>query len=332
MKNYYKYGRTSLTLKCPDKETASWVQEFITPSFKQIEEKKTNWLISYKANKNTWLKYKNLQQETKTLELDIFSLHRSFFKLPAIIIQNNQTLFFNSDGETFIKINKKQKDVKITAKEYNNRARASIIRILREVIQNECLNLNQIPLHASAFCNNKNEGIVIFGEKNSGKTTLLTECLRDKNFKYLANDRIMLNLQGDKIIARGIPTFVGIKTDRGKISKSPALFCKELNAKKSEKMKVLAFVHLETEKSTEESQLRELEREAANRRLLENLLKGENGKLLFSEVFLDKSHEPLEENLLSDLDKLTKISPVFYFSKRGTKESSVKEILKLIKS
>ena len=58
-------------------------------------------------------------------------------------------------------------------------------------------------MHAAA-CERSGHGILILGEKGAGKTTLLNYFL-DKGSDYVANDRVFLISDKDKIYIEGFP-------------------------------------------------------------------------------------------------------------------------------
>ncbi len=54
-----------------------------------------------------------------------------------------------------------------------------------------------------------NKGVIITGKSGSGKTTLLSKLLKN-GYGYIANDRLAIKNDGDKIIVCGIPYSMGI--------------------------------------------------------------------------------------------------------------------------
>lgn len=85
-----------------------------------------------------------------------------------------------------------------------------LLRIVREVYYRKCLKLGRVAFHAASVVNESGECILISGQKGSGKSTLLYNILHDTNLMFLDNDRVMLGVTNDKIIAHSMSSTVNI--------------------------------------------------------------------------------------------------------------------------
>lgn len=71
---------------------------------------------------------------------------------------------------------------------------------------------NYYPLHGAAVAFKDRKGILIIGDTNSGKTTMAVALLRNRDFKFLCDDKIILTLnKGDSINVLAFPEYVGIR-------------------------------------------------------------------------------------------------------------------------
>ena len=73
---------------------------------------------------------------------------------------------------------------------------------------------NYAIIHGACITKNGN-GIMIVGDAGAGKTTLMMKFLRE-GYTYVANDRLAVKKDFDKIIACGIPFSMGIRSENAK--------------------------------------------------------------------------------------------------------------------
>jgi len=65
-------------------------------------------------------------------------------------------------------------------------------------------------LHGAALASSA-RGIIIAGPKEAGKTTLAIHALRAPGARFVANDRVWLDLVGEPMRLRGVPTMIAIR-------------------------------------------------------------------------------------------------------------------------
>lgn len=70
----------------------------------------------------------------------------------------------------------------------------NLYRIVREIYYRKSLALGRVAIHSAAVADEKGRCILIPGEKATGKTTFLCNLLASKKYKFLDNDRILLEL------------------------------------------------------------------------------------------------------------------------------------------
>ena len=85
----------------------------------------------------------------------------------------------------------------------NQQCLYQFLRVVREIIYRTQEDRNRVFMHAAA-CERSGHGILILGEKGAGKTTLLNYFL-DKGSDYVANNRLFLISDKDKIYIECFP-------------------------------------------------------------------------------------------------------------------------------
>jgi len=87
--------------------------------------------------------------------------------------------------------------------------------LIRACIEKLLFEEGFILFHGAVVVSQKGKGILIVGDKGTGKTTTLMQLI-DGGFKYLENDRVFLRLSREGLIALPRPAFmrVGVETCR----------------------------------------------------------------------------------------------------------------------
>ena len=100
--------------------------------------------------------------------------------------------------------------VEILSRPQDRPARVGLMRVVREVALARTLSQRQtLDLHAAAFVF-RGRAILLAGDKNAGKTTLLAHALTSPQTALMANDRVIV---GGRLEAHGVPTIVSVRAD-----------------------------------------------------------------------------------------------------------------------
>ncbi len=141
---------------------------------------------------------------------DVFALDSRVIQLPVFKESKNTRYIIDKESEILYKTDKESKAFSVISKKDNRFSRKAIMRILREIAMNRCLENGQRLVHCAALSYN-DKGILIAGAKGSGKTTLLMGLLQLSGYSYIANDRAAVSLDNNIPEVHGIPTIVNIK-------------------------------------------------------------------------------------------------------------------------
>lgn len=86
----------------------------------------------------------------------------------------------------------------------------NLYRIVREIYYRKGLSLGRIAIHSAAVCDENNKGILITGDKAKGKTSMLFNLLSTNSYKFIDNDRILLELNNGKLLAHSMSSTVNV--------------------------------------------------------------------------------------------------------------------------
>jgi hypothetical protein len=88
-------------------------------------------------------------------------------------------------------------------------SRVALMRVVREVTLSRLRAQEGLLLHGAALAC-PGGGVIVAGPKASGKTTLVLHALRAPGARFVANDRVWLDL-AEPMRVRGVPTIVAIR-------------------------------------------------------------------------------------------------------------------------
>lgn len=92
----------------------------------------------------------------------------------------------------------------------DNGREKNLYRIVREIYYRKGLSLGRIAIHSAAVCNLNNRGVLITGDKAKGKTSMLFNLLATNDYKFVDNDRILLELKSDNLFAHSMSSTVNV--------------------------------------------------------------------------------------------------------------------------
>ncbi|ENM5772331.1 hypothetical protein V4V48_004119 [Vibrio mimicus] len=140
-----------------------------------------------------------------TREGNCIGVVKTFFELShKKYLYLHKTFFINENDSSYY-IEVLHNDVCSLIRLYTNKSshlNKWPLRIIRECIYRNELNLGGVSLHAAAIATDNNDGVVLVGKSGSGKTTLCSALLFNSEWNFVCNDRA--------IIRSDIKTFTGL--------------------------------------------------------------------------------------------------------------------------
>ena len=129
-------------------------------------------------------------------------------------------LLHDDRADAFLQIPPKGGPIRVLAQRDCARLRVLLMRIVRELALLQALRHGDLFLHAAAVVSSVG-GVLVAGPKDAGKTTMLLDLLRSGGARFVANDRVMVDLAGPSAMARGVPTIIKVRP--GSLSYLPGL-------------------------------------------------------------------------------------------------------------
>lgn len=197
-----------------------WLQEFLGPNFHSGQASSEETIAAFRLchdpawsqRQKQWLEGEELSATRATVlahVLDSSDLHlpcRQLADGSLLAWEEQFDCFYLQDGSGLTSI--LQAETSPPAR----RARIALMRCVRELAMHHDRRRGALALHASGLARH-GQGLLFAGPRRSGKTTLLSACLSlVKGLTLLANDRVMVNPDGQQWCCRGIATVVSVRS------------------------------------------------------------------------------------------------------------------------
>lgn len=199
----------TIKVSCQNDTDLTWLKEFFCPQFdfNTIKKPSLNLSLLLSDEIHRRLKSSTPEHSEKTVG---FILDTNVIYLEKWKINDDFDVLFNANNNIYYLTN--GYDITIVATETSHHeARIELMRVIREYASNYLVNHNAYVLHAAAFSLSE-QGILIAGLKNQGKTSLMLYFTSHGKTKYIANDRAFILFHNSKPYIYGMPTIFSYDT------------------------------------------------------------------------------------------------------------------------
>jgi hypothetical protein len=190
----------------------AWLAEFMSPWFSALNHgRRVDAMVTLEcdADKHARLLSTAPPPET-TSRIDTFVLDSRVVRHPVWREQDAERLLLDEELGVFYRVSRRQPRVQIVARNDHASARVALMRVVRELAMIHARHAGRPLLHAAAL-EIDGRGIALVGPKRSGKTTLLLHLLRAPGARFVANDRVFVNLDGSPPQLTGLPSIVALR-------------------------------------------------------------------------------------------------------------------------
>jgi len=147
------------------------------------------------------------EAENQLRPLPCFRLDRTLVTCPGWMEADGRIVA--ADKEFGCYYQAQDNELEVISQPRDRRARLGLMRVVRELAMLRAgAERETLDLHAAALAWG-GRAILLAGEKNSGKTTLLAYALTSRHTALMANDRVIVEGRGWR--ARGVPTLVSVR-------------------------------------------------------------------------------------------------------------------------
>jgi hypothetical protein len=221
-----RYDEAQVRVVSEDRATLAWLEGFVCPSFERVEDASAGAAIEHvvhyvcdAARHDGFLRRAKKAKDSRPC----FGLDTEVVHLPAW--EQDGALHLHDKRRSCVLIVGRPGpgDVTLVVDPATVGRRLPLFRTVRELAAETWRRRpRRLQLHAAALAVD-GEALLLAGPKHAGKTTLLVHALAAEGARYIANDRVALQLGADAgntgtgfagaggVLARGMPTVVSLR-------------------------------------------------------------------------------------------------------------------------
>lgn len=205
----YRFGTTSIEVACDDPDVARWLTEFISPWFSTEMPNRSALRVKMTSSLKQFLALACRETESDLQPLPCFGLDSMLVSCPGWIESDGTILAADKEFGCYYRLQGSQ--VEVISRPQDRPARIGLMRVVRELaLLRASSQTETLDLHAAAFVF-RGRAILLAGDKNAGKTTLLAHALTSHRTSLLANDRVIVDR--GRLQAHGVPTVVSVRKE-----------------------------------------------------------------------------------------------------------------------
>jgi hypothetical protein len=188
-----------------------WLAEFLTPDFSTRDAgEPADGIVSLREDDGELAALETTRPVRPPI-VDGVALDTGVQPLEDWSVDPLQPLFFDPAFGILQRSGREGRALTLVSASGNPKARIALMRVVREIAMQRAQRDGGLFLHASALAV-AGRGLVIAGPKEAGKTTLLVHLLgRAAGARYLANDRVLIRLDGTIAHLGGMATIVSVR-------------------------------------------------------------------------------------------------------------------------
>jgi hypothetical protein len=187
-----------------------WLEEFLTPAFTVGVPQPSDWRVAVREDGARYAAIVGRGPIPNTAPLACFGLDHDWIRLPRWKSTIDVRAVVDEQWRVAYEVDPVGRNVVLVAEPGTLALRTSLMRVVRELAMRHAQRRGGIFLHAAALAIGT-RGLILAGEKDAGKTTLLVSLLRHDAARYVANDRVLVGSAAATTPLRGMPTVVSIR-------------------------------------------------------------------------------------------------------------------------
>ena len=208
----YRFGKVATEVNIDDPEVARWLAEFLCPWFSTDAPDGTALKVSMTSSGEQFSALARVETEHQPQPLACFRLDRRLVVCPAWIEPDGSILAADQEFGCYYHVQGNQ--VEVVSRPQDRPARIGLMRVVRELAMQRALSRSEtLDLHAAAFVF-RGRAVLLAGDKNAGKTTLLAHALTSPHTALMANDRVIVD---GGLGAHGVPTVVAVRGETERV-------------------------------------------------------------------------------------------------------------------
>ncbi len=208
----YRFGKVATQVDIDDPEAARWLGEFLSPWFSTEAPDGAALHVRMTSSGEQFSALACVEAERQPQPLACFRLDKRVVSCPGWSEPNGSILAADQEFGCYYHVQGNQ--VEVISRPQDRPARIGLMRVVRELAMQRALSRSEtLDLHAAAFVF-QGRAILLAGDKNAGKTTLLAHALTSPHTALMANDRVIVD---GGLEARGVPTVVSVRAETERV-------------------------------------------------------------------------------------------------------------------
>jgi len=204
----YRFGTIATEVNIDDPEVARWLEEFLSPWFSTEAAEGIGLRVRMTSLGERFSALARVEAENHPQPLPCFRLDRMLVSCPGWNEPDGTILAADKEFGCYYQVQGNQ--VEVVSRPQDRPARIGLMRVVRELAMVRTSPQKEtLDLHAAALVF-RGRAIVLSGDRNAGKTTLLAHALSSPHTALMANDRVIVD---GRLQARGVPTVVSVRDE-----------------------------------------------------------------------------------------------------------------------
>lgn len=206
-------GLTTSVVTSRTVQDLNWLREMLMPQFQVGVQTEADWQVELRLDDAEFDRQRDRCRASAEMQsVDCFSLDGEFDRGLVCGVDGGVLSVLHEQHACLFHIDRVKQHVEIVSPHLGGHSRLGIMRVMRELATAHCQRRHLLHIHGSAFELDGN-AIIATGPKRAGKTSFLLQALGSGDCRFIANDRLFLFNDGDRVIARGMPTIVKVRPD-----------------------------------------------------------------------------------------------------------------------
>lgn len=206
----FSYNGLKVRVGCVDQMQLAWIEEFLSPAFAPAEDGTADCTVTLEIDDRRYASVLGWGARPDGLRLACCAFDSGLVHMPLWGPPDQSRVIFDEDSQVFYFVNEDATQVRLLSASGHASRRIALMRVVREFAMSSSWTGRRFVLHAGA-CELAGSGIIIAGPKGAGKTTLLMYALGCRDARFVANDRVVVDVDGSQPVVRGMPTVVSIR-------------------------------------------------------------------------------------------------------------------------
>ena len=207
----FEYANRRIAVRTSDEASLAWLREFLCPAFQIVESDSADWTVSVENDSERFDQFIEQPSSNQPESVECFTLDGRF-KSHELLQRNGNRLIARDRKRSIIHmIDRNHCEVRILESPGGRHGRMSVARVIRELATVHSLNTGLLHCHGAAFSIG-GMAIVLAGVKRSGKTSSLIHAMHDPTARFITNDRLFVQCDGERPLVRGMPTIFKIRS------------------------------------------------------------------------------------------------------------------------